>query len=122
MVVTALEQLGKRDELNTQSMIEILQRCQPYTRNRWRDKALESKRMNDEYPNFKDFSSFIQREASDACDLVYGFFPAKQLEYVKGVNFHTVAVTPDPVTSSGPLSRPTRVSCPLEQCQIGAMH
>ena len=72
------------------------------THNRWRNKALESKRMNDEYPNFKDFTAFIQREASDACDPVYGLFPAKQHEDVKGVNFHTVAITPDPVTSSGP--------------------
>ena len=36
MAVTALEQLGKVSELNTQqSMIDILHRCQPYTRNRW---------------------------------------------------------------------------------------
>ena len=42
MAVTVLEQLGKLGELNTQqSMIEILQRCQPYKRNRWRNKALE---------------------------------------------------------------------------------
>ncbi len=71
MAVTALEQLGKLGELNTQQgMIEILQRCQPYRRNRWRNKALKSKRMNDEYPNVKDFTAFIQREASDAFDPV----------------------------------------------------
>ena len=113
MAVTALEQLGKLGELNTQQgrpMIEILQRCQPYTRNRWRNKALKSKRMNDEYPNFKDFTAFIQREASDAFDPVYGFFPAKQREDVKGMNFHTVAITPNPVTSSGPRYRPTRAA------------
>ena len=35
MAVTALEQLGKLTEINTQqSMIDILQRCQSYTRNR----------------------------------------------------------------------------------------
>ena len=64
MAVTALEQLGKLSELNTQqSMIDILHRCQPYTRNRWRNKALESKRQNDDYPNLRDFAVFIQREA-----------------------------------------------------------
>ena len=109
MAVTALEQLGKLGELNTQqSMIEILQRCHPYMRNRWRNKALESKRLNDDYPTFMDFTAFIQREASDACDPVYGLFPAKQRDDVKGVNFHTVAVTPDPVTSYVLRYRPTR--------------
>ena len=111
MAVTALEQLGKLSELNTQqSMIEILHRCQPYTRNRWRNKALESKRLNDDYPNLRDFAAFIQREASDACDPVYGLFPAKQRDDVKGVNYHTVTVNPDPVTSSGPRYRPTRTA------------
>ena len=87
MAVTALEQLGKLSELNTQqSMIDILHRCQPYTRNRWRNKALESKRLNDDYPNLIDFAAFIQREASDACDPVYGLFHAKQRDDVKGVN------------------------------------
>ena len=106
-----IEQLGKLSELNTQqSMIEILHRCQPYTRNRWRNKALESKRLNDDYPNLRDFAAFIQREASDACDPVYGLFPAKQRDDMKGVNYHTVTVNPDPVTSFGPRYRPTRTA------------
>ena len=71
MAVTALEQLGKLTEINTQqSMIDILQRCQSYTRNRWRNKALESKRVNDIYPDFKEFAAFVQREAVEACDPV----------------------------------------------------
>ena len=111
MAVTALEQLGKVSELNTQqSMIDILHRCQPYTRNRWRNKALESKRLNDDYPKLRDFAAFIQREASDACDTVYGLFHANQRDDVKGVNYHTVTGNPDPVTSSGPRYRPTRTS------------
>ena len=98
-------------ELNTQqSMIDILHRCQPYTRNRWRNNSLESKRLNDDYPNLRDFAAFIQREASDACDPVYGLFHAKQRDDVKGVNYHTVTGNPDPVTSSGPRYRPTRTS------------
>ena len=56
MAVTAVEQLGKLGELNTQqSMIEILQRCQPYMGNQRRNKALESNRLNDDYPTFRDF-------------------------------------------------------------------
>ena len=91
MALTALEQLGKHGELNTQqSMMEILQICQPHTRNRWCNKALESKCLNDEYPNFEDFTEFVQREA-EACDPVYGLFSTKQREDVNGANFHTVA-------------------------------
>ena len=93
MAVTALEQLGKLSELNTQqSMIDILHICQPYTRNIWRNKALESKRLNDDYLNLREFAAFIQRDA------------------VKGVNYHTVTGNSDPVTSSGPRYMPTRTS------------
>ena len=42
--LTALGQLGKCAELNTQqSIIDILQRCQPYVRTNWRKKALDCK-------------------------------------------------------------------------------
>ena len=117
MAVTALEQLGKLTEINTQqSMIDILQRCQSYTRNRWRNKALESKRLNDIYLDFKEFAGFVQREAVEACDPMYGFFPAEDRDDVRGANFHTIAVTPtdlyntpdhDNVTSSGSQCRTT---------------
>ena len=111
LVLVALGKLGKLGELNTQqSMIEILQRCQQHTRNRWRNKALESKRLNDEYPNFKDFTEFVQREASEACDPVYGLFPAKQREDVKGANFHTVAYAPGSGASSRSRRKPARAA------------
>ena len=111
MALVALGRLGKFGELNTQqSMIEILQRCQQHTRNRWRNKALESKRLNDEYPNFNDFTEFVQREASEACDPVYGLFPAKQREDVKGANIHTVAYAPDSGASSRSRRKPARAA------------
>ena len=125
MAVTALEQLGKLTEINTQqSMIDILQHCQSYTRNRWRNKALESKRVNDIYPDFKEFAAFVQREAVEACDPVYGVFPAKNRDDVRGANFHTIAVTPDhnSVTSSGSQCRTTRAANPSgrtrERCVV----
>ena len=125
MAVTALEQLGKLTEINTQqSMIDILQRCQSYTRNRLRNKALESKRVNDIYPDFKEFAAFVQREAVEACDPVYGFFPANNRDDVRGANFHTIAVTPDHdrVTSSGSQCRTTRAANPSgrtrERCVV----
>ena len=45
-----------------------------------RDTVDASKRLKDEYPNFKDFTAFIQQEASEGCDRVYDFFPVKQRE------------------------------------------
>ena len=69
---TALGQLGKCAERNTQqSIIDILQRCQPYVRNNWRKKALQCKRRNDVYPSFDEFVAFVQNVASEACDPVY---------------------------------------------------
>ena len=120
MALTALEQLEKLGELNTeQSMIEILQRCQPHTRNRWRNKALEPKSLKDDYPEFKDFTKFVQREASEACDPVYGHFPAKQREDVKVANFHTVAYAPGPVTSSASRRKPARAAGSSARPRVG---
>ena len=66
--------------------------------------------MNDDNPNFRDCTAFIQREASYACEPVYGIFPAKQHDDEKGVNFHMVAFTPDHVSTSGPRYRLTRTA------------
>ena len=122
MALTALEQLEQLGELNTeQSMIEILQRCQPHTRNRWRNKALEPKSLKDDYPEFKDFTKFVQREASEACDPVYGHFPAKQREDVKVANFHTVAYAPGPVTSSASRRKPARAADNAVQYNVSTL-
>ena len=71
--LTALGQLGKCAGLNTQqSIIDILQRCQPHVRNNWMKKALDCKRRNDVYPAFDEFVAFVQNVASESCDPVYG--------------------------------------------------
>ena len=90
--LTALGQLGKCAELNTQqSIIDILQRCQPYVRNNWRKKALDCKRRNDVYPAFDEFVAFVQNIASEACDPVYGAVSTKSHDGVRGENYATVA-------------------------------
>ena len=90
--LTALGQLGKCAELNTQqSIIDILQRCQPYVRNNWRKKALDCKRHNDVYPAFDEFVAFVQNVASEACDPVYGAVSTKSHDGVRGENYATVA-------------------------------
>ena len=90
--LTALGQLGKCAVLNTQlSIIDILQRCQPYVRNNWRKKALECKRRNAVYPAFDEFVAFVQNVASEACDPVYGAVSTKSHDGVRGENYTTVA-------------------------------
>ena len=49
---------------------------------------------------------------------MYGLFPAKQRDDVKGVNYHTVTGNPDPVTSSGPRYRPTRTSDVVDRAWV----
>ena len=110
--LTALGQLGKCAELNTQqSIIDILQRCQPYVRNNWRKKALDCKRRNDVYTAFDEFVAFVQNVASEACDPVYGAVPAKSHVGVRGESYTTVAnnVSAAPNSSSGPRQNSVRM-------------
>ena len=103
--LTALGQLGKWAELNTQqSIIDILQRCQPYVRNNWMKKALDCKRRNNVYPALYEFVAFVQNVASEDCDPVYGAVPAKSHDGVRGESYTTVAnkVSAAPNSSSGP--------------------
>ena len=96
MALTALKKLDMLSELNTQqSIIDILQRCQPYVRYRWRKKALEKKNNSQMYPDISDFVDFIKLVASEACDPVYGAEATKS--YSNAKSFHTV-------TNSSPIS------------------
>ena len=96
MALTALKKLDMLSELNTQqSIIDILQRCQPYVRYRWRKKALEKKNNSQMYPDISDFVDFIKLVASEACDPVYGAEATKSCSNAK--SFHTV-------TNSSPIS------------------
>ena len=108
----ALGQLGNCAELNTQqSIIDILQRCQPYVRNNWRKKALDCKRRNDVYPAFDEFVAFVQNVASEACDPVYGAVSTKSHDGVRGENYATVAnnVSAAPNSASGPRQNSARM-------------
>ena len=71
--VSILESLNKMNEIDTQfSIVQIVDRLQPYLRNRWRREAMEMKREKDEYPSFRHLMKFIQKAAEDALDPVYG--------------------------------------------------
>jgi hypothetical protein len=71
--LTILDNLKKLPEVDTQSsIVDIVNRIQPYLRNRWRKLAMDMKRDKDEYPSFREFVQFIRKEADDASDPVYG--------------------------------------------------
>ena len=61
-------------EVNNQHFIQdILTRCHPQVRNRWRKFALENFELKREYPDFKQFVTFAEKLAREACDPVYGY-------------------------------------------------
>jgi len=66
-----LSSLKKVGEVDTQSsVVDTMNRLQPYLRNRWRSKAMEQKRKEDFYPTFKQFVDFIiqvQRKQNIQC-------------------------------------------------------
>ena len=61
-------------EVNNQHFIQdILTRCHPQVRNRWRKFALDNFELKREYPDFKQFVTFAEKLAREACDPVYGY-------------------------------------------------
>ena len=61
-------------EVNNQHFIQdILTRCHPQVRNRWRKFALDNFELKLEYPDFKQFVTFAEKLAREACDPVYGY-------------------------------------------------
>ena len=61
-------------EVNNQHFIQdILTRYHPQVRNRWRKFALDNFELKREYPDFKQFVTFTEKLAREACDPVYGY-------------------------------------------------
>ena len=61
-------------EVNNQHFIQdILTRCHPQVSNRWRKFALDNFELKREYPDFKQFLTFAEKLAREACDPVYGY-------------------------------------------------
>jgi len=97
---TTLNNMGKLGEVNSQSFIaEVSDRLQPHLKNRWRKVALEKKRDDNQYPDFKTFTEFIIQQADEASDPVYGENSSVQSQDKKSIStFNTV--TRSSVTSS----------------------
>ena len=68
-----LNQLGKLQEIDSQAcMLEIVNRFQPYLQLKWKNKAMDIKRVSDRYPTFGELVSFVREAAEDANDPVFG--------------------------------------------------
>ena len=68
-----LQKLGKLKEVDTQSsIVNVVDRLQPFLRHRWRKHAMDVKREKDAYPSFQDLVEFVRKAAEDASDPVYG--------------------------------------------------
>jgi hypothetical protein len=60
-------------EVESQTCIlDVVGRLQQYLRNRWKKFAMDHKREKDQYPDFAAFVQFVEREAEEATDPVYG--------------------------------------------------
>ena len=71
--VITLEGMGMTNEIDNQHIVlDILERCPQYIRNKWRTKALKVKDDTDEYPKFADFVTFIKQVASFNSAPLYG--------------------------------------------------
>ena len=68
-----LTQMARMFEVDSQHcIVEVVNRLQPYLRNRWKRLALEHKREKDRYPDFASLVKFVQEQADEATDPVYG--------------------------------------------------
>ena len=81
MAQAALSKIGKLHEIeNQQTILEILDRCPRFVKDKWRKKALASKRDSGTYPPFSEFVKFISAQAEDWGDPVYGSQSVKSIK------------------------------------------
>ena len=89
-----LKNMSRLSEIDTQScIVEIVKRLQPYIRNKWKRLALERRRERDSYPNFEDLVRFVEEQADEAMDPIYGSASNSSEKVVRGSasNFSTSA-------------------------------
>ena len=73
-----LKQMNSLVEVQSQSyIVKIVDRLQLHLKNRWKRKAMELKEESDRYPNFEELVNFVNKEAREASDPVYGKLNSK---------------------------------------------
>ena len=66
---SALSKMSMTSEIDNQRTIkDILKRCPLFIRHKWQQRALNSKREKDKYPDFANFVEFMKKMASDCSD------------------------------------------------------
>ena len=76
---STLTQLKTLTEIESQQVIlDVVQRFPINVQHRWKRSAVEKRREENCYPNFKEFVKFINEEADDVTDPVYGTLGAKR--------------------------------------------
>jgi len=68
-----LKSIDRLVEVNSQSFIrDLFNAVQPYIRNKWRNRVMETKEKTGHYPNFEQATVFLQRQSDGANDVFYG--------------------------------------------------
>ena len=68
-----LTRMHRAEEINSQHFIAaIVDRMQPFQKNKWKREAIEMKRKQQKYPDFERLTQFVEQEAELATDPVYG--------------------------------------------------
>jgi hypothetical protein len=68
-----LSRMNRVEEINSQHFIaSIVDRLQPFQKNKWRKTAMDMKRDKHRYPDFHYLVDFVKHEAQIATDPVYG--------------------------------------------------
>ena len=96
---SALSKMSMTSEIDNQRTIkDILKRCPLFIRHKWQQRALNSKREKDKYPDFANFVEFMKKMASDCSDPEYGVDMIKDSSVkqfsMSGANFNAVAQVP----------------------------
>ena len=87
---SVLEDINMTGELGGQQcIVDIMQHCPPFVRDKWSDKAIELRRDHGRYPAFKDFVEFVAKKADEWGDPVYGRHKGTKYLAQKSINTFT---------------------------------
>lgn len=116
-----LKQLQMLSEVSSQSTIlDIVNRLQPYIQIMWKNRALDIKREKSRYPSFSDLVKFIVVRASEVNDPVYGTFSIKREPITKSrmqASSHVTSTTSDRYsTASAPSMSHSKYARPESSC------
>ena len=97
-----LSSLDRLAEVNSQRFIRsVVEKLQPYARNKWKSKVVDYKELNDAYPDFKYMCKFIHKISEAANDTYYGQYESTSTGRVS-TSTSLATVTPTCYSCGGP--------------------